>query len=847
MVGDHLLPGEGRRALKPSVEEARETNRSVRSLRAQFERGSVPPAPQRTKRTPRASKYREEELRAYLSQKKVEEARADPKEVSDLIARFQISRAPLAERDPQSFAAGPPSPDNTDTFGDLDSRHPKTDPGQLESYRRNNRLGAAVAAPPVPVSNAQSLHEMAAFAVHPSPVPRDPAIRRSVSAAGMDEMLPKEEIYPFSESVDDIVQTEVASDWGAADVHIHELFREAEHSAERAVQCDELEDYIQAFELYWVVVELYYKVMPFLSPDEAVDVNERVKMYTRRCEVIRKAFEDDPEDEGLTEAVVEQEEVQPVAAPDFNAKPPVLLVETPQPMQHVRQEPPRAPVPPPSPSPAKSRRQPTEGRSRPPLASSQSARPTQAASSSRQAEVHRPARSKHNEGVEPAGSTRSKSDVREASSQNERTPRKNRKPSTLETDVSLMRQRLPDYDVSNPGPAVPEAPRFGAASAAHRNSLSRPVSKRAVRQSTHSVSRERMLEMEERMQLMKNALHNFTVKRKHLGPARALELQITTLNANTFGDLKRLEPLSQSQEHKWTSELEVLLSMLTEIKESRPGAGFHLREDIAKHLPRLQNCDKEVQRTMRKFDILRGQVEYIDSETGGSAKGGRTRRKWWLKVPVVKRGGLGSGVRQVVEEAKRDMESVFKIAHEINLEVIKIMHVPQSFVDGLPRHARNLISKELKEGLTTWGMFKISDFMKDRNLYTREHAKDLTSSLEKVALIWESKTTSKSFLSRTLDIRGERGKNVLNAFRRCQNAIRDLRREFPTMSQTELDSAKIDNNEDIGLSGLEAYSRALESRAARLLNRIRELVEVDNEEKMGPGSRRIGASGGRSG
>ena len=48
------------------------------------------------------------------------------------------------------------------------------------------------------------------------------------------------------------------------------------------------------------------------------------------------------------------------------------------------------------------------------------------------------------------------------------------------------------------------------------------------------------------------------------------------------------------------------------------------------------------------------------------------------------------------------------------------------------------------------------------------------------------------------------------------------------MAHTELDSAKIDKNEDMGKAGLEAYSRALESRAYRVLMRIRELLDAND-------------------
>jgi hypothetical protein len=343
--------------------------------------------------------------------------------------------------------------------------------------------------------------------------------------------------------------------------------------------------------------------------------------------------------------------------------------------------------------------------------------------------------------------------------------------------------------------------------------------------------------MQERVQVMQTCLNNFTVKRKHLGPARALELQITTLNANTFGDLKKLEPLPHRLEHMWATELEVLLSMLQEIKEMRVGQPNTLRDDIARHLPALQRCDRIVRNTLRSFSELVDHVNYVErgpvdvSGGGGSSSNARSQRRWWIKVPVVKDGGLPPCVRELVEETEREMRGVFKVCHEINVDVVKSMPVPDSFVDMLPKHARSLISRELKEGLTTWGMFKVSDFMKDRGMWTREAAKDVTSSLEKVALIWEAKTSQKTFLSRTFDIRGERFHQAVTAFRRCQNAIRDLRREWPTMTHTDLDMAKIESNEDIGMAGLEAYSRALESRAARLLTRIKELLEADDEQR----------------
>lgn len=622
--------------------------------------------------------------------------------------------------------------------------HPMTDPGLFggEERMRNNHY------------SPQRVMAQAANA----PATEELLSAKDVVARG--EIVEEVQVAPQAESGQD--------DWGAsANAHLQELFIEAETTAERAVQCDENEDYYDAFSLYCNVVELYYKVIPFLNVEEGDDVNQRIQMYTRRCDAIKEAFDNDElGDDGEVPFEVE--------------------IETPYVDENIDDEAERtarnlldleefgAPCAAPAP---------------PPLKQQQQGKPPQ--------------------------------------------------PRAPVADVPLGKADSGN-SVSFPDAAPRAQPQFGlssglgttsaATAAAHRNRLSRPISRRSIMTGTSSVSREKVAEMQERVQVMQACLNNFTVKRKHLGPARALELQITTLNANTFGDLKCLAPLSRKHEHMWSTELEVLLSMLGEIKEARPGGPNVLREDIKTHLPALQRCDRILRNTVRSFSGLAGHVEYVDRETdGGPGGSGSGRERWWVKVPVVKKGGMPAQLRQPMDEVEKEMRGVFKICHEINVEVVKSMPVPDSFVNQLPRHARSLISKDLKDGLTTWGMFKVSDFMKDRGMWNREAAKDLTSSLEKVALIWEAKATGQSFISRTFDIRGDRFNQALTAFRRCQNAIRDLRREWPTMTHTDLDMAKIQDNEDIGFAGLEAYSRALESRAARLLTRLKELLDADDE------------------
>lgn len=754
--------------------------------------------------------------------------------MSSLIEQFSggfSNREPLGDGNVRRVVDLPPrsrtSPD-VDTFCDVpdifDAHHPNTDPGQLESFQQRNlvheplnRLQSAAASPATGDQELRNLVSKgqgaltaatAATAVAISKASRNqehhvsnPGDVVSTNVVAVSVVTQSSFATPTADAAQvsqlerssDVCMGTAASnqpesDWGTAHVHLQELFIEAETTAEKAVQCDENEEYYDAFSLYCSVVALYYKVIPFLNEEEGEDVNQRIKMYTRRCEAIREAFEND--DLGAEDEIqVNLADVDFERAPEYGA-----------PANHG-------------------------------TAKFSNLQPYQKSSTSQYhaAQGH-------------SNADRTARDLLDLEEFGGIANNKHAPPPDLGIARTAQRPIAGDRDVDAATALYHNAQRGGPGSyfapnssaAAHWNRLSRPISRRSVREaaSTNSVSREKVAEMQERVQVMQSCLNNFTVKRKHLGPARALELQITTLNANTFGDLKRLEPLPPKLEHMWSTELEVLLSMLQEIKEARPGQPNALREDIARHLPALQRCDRIVRNTLRSFSELVGHVDYVERETAEGSKGGeRAQRRWWIKVPVVKRGGIPPQVRALVEDAEQEMKGVFKVCHEINVEVVKSMPVPPSFVAGLPKHARSLVSKDLKEGLTTWGMFKVSDFMKDRGLWNRESAKDITSSLEKVALIWEAKTSQKSFLSRTFDIRGERFHQAVTAFRRCQNAIRDLRRDWPTMTHTDLDMAKIESNGDVGLAGLEAYSRALESRAARLLTRIKELLEADDDTR----------------
>lgn len=396
-------------------------------------------------------------------------------------------------------------------------------------------------------------------------------------------------------------------------------------------------------------------------------------------------------------------------------------------------------------------------------------------------------------------------------------------------DNDIHPQAPPDYRTKPT--TIPDATQLpDSDSQAYRNFLRRSSARRISKTATPSMTREQMNDIKEKLDLTKHIFLNFVVKHKDLGQARAVEMALSDLNAKIFGDYKHLRPLSAENIREWKSHVEVINGMLEKIEDER--SFLRKRADIANHLPNLKKCDDLIIETMSNFTNIGKEVEYVDNDSKSGSK------SWWVKVPVVRKGGLSRNVRNMLDDVRRDLKSAHKSTHAINMDVLKSMKVPPGYVDTLPRHSRQIIPKDLKERLMSRKMFKISDYMKDAGIWNKDKAAEFCTALENVELVWRARMERyniKSIFSRTfssLNKGRERGSKIINALHKCQDAIRELRREFTTMNQTELDTQKVANCEDIGLAGLEAYSRALESRAHIVLSRVLDVLRADDKEKQ---------------
>ncbi|PRQ57451.1 putative PRONE domain-containing protein [Rosa chinensis] len=139
---------------------------------------------------------------------------------------------------------------------------------------------------------------------------------------------------------------------------------------------------------------------------------------------------------------------------------------------------------------------------------------------------------------------------------------------------------------------------------------------------------------------------------KGLSTALALSNAITNLATTVFGELWKLEPLSEERKTKWQREMDWLLSptnYMVELVPSRQnGANGRTveimipkaRADIHINLPALKKLDSMLIETLDSMvDTEFGYVEGGSRAEGQNRTPGQSKR-WWLPSPQVPATGL---------------------------------------------------------------------------------------------------------------------------------------------------------------------------------------------------------------
>ncbi|KAE9446301.1 hypothetical protein C3L33_21805, partial [Rhododendron williamsianum] len=307
-----------------------------------------------------------------------------------------------------------------------------------------------------------------------------------------------------------------------------------------------------------------------------------------------------------------------------------------------------------------------------------------------------------------------------------------------------------------------------------------------------------------------------------------------------------------------------------------------VRADIHINLPALQKLDSML------IEILDSMVstEFWYDEGGSRAEGRSTSirrsRKWWLPLPQVPTRGLSELEKKKLLNQGKVVHQVFKAAKSINESILLEMPVPTIIKDALPKASNFLRFKALYPQYAVYLMnmpttfqdlencfcifslvmslmtiytylqsgkaclgeefYRIlsaesvsaEEMLNSLSLKSEHNALEAVNRLEAAVLAWKERIieqtcgkspvrTSWSFIKDPIsDL--DKMEFLLD---QAEALIRQLKTRYPNLAQTFLDVVKVKYGKDVGHSIVEAYSRALQNLAFKILTRMGDILRED--------------------
>ncbi|XP_014496553.1 rop guanine nucleotide exchange factor 3-like isoform X3 [Vigna radiata var. radiata] len=333
--------------------------------------------------------------------------------------------------------------------------------------------------------------------------------------------------------------------------------------------------------------------------------------------------------------------------------------------------------------------------------------------------------------------------------------------------------------------------------------------------------------------------------------AATISNAITNLYATVFGQSLKLEPLKPEKKAMWKREMKVLLSVCEYIQEFAPTAQYledgtivemmksRPRSDIYINLPALQKLDTMLIEILDTFHDT--EFWYAENIPGNSnrLRGASSRRtaprkdeKWWLPVPCVLPGGLSDMSKKHLIEKRDCANQIHKAAMAINSNVLAEIDIPENYIDNLPKSGRSSLGDSIYNYMNNADKFSPEQLLDCLKISSEREALELADRVESSMYTWRRKAClshSKSSWSKVKDLIEEtdsKDKNYTLA-ERAESLLLCLKQRYPELSQTSLDTCKIQYNRDVGKAVLESYSRVLESLAFNIVAWIEDVLYVD--------------------
>ncbi|KAG4377926.1 hypothetical protein GLYMA_18G232800v4 [Glycine max] len=357
------------------------------------------------------------------------------------------------------------------------------------------------------------------------------------------------------------------------------------------------------------------------------------------------------------------------------------------------------------------------------------------------------------------------------------------------------------------------------------------------------------------LELMKERFAKLLLGEDMSGSGKGVCTAVTISNAITnlyvFGQSLKLEPLKPEKKAMWKREMKVLLSVCDYIQEFAPTAQYledgtivemmksRPRSDIYVNLPALQKLDTMLIEILDTFKDT--EFWYAENIPGNSSRlrGASFRKnvprkddKWWLPVPCVLPGGLSDKSRKHLIEKRDCANQIHKAAMAINSNVLAEIDIPETYIDNLPKSGRSSVGDSIYHYMHTADKFSPEQLLDCLKISSEHEALELADRVESSMYTWRRKAClshSKSSWSKVKDLIEDtdcKDKNYTLA-ERAESLLLCLKQRYPELSQTSLDTCKIQYNRDVGKAVLESYSRVLEGLAFNIVAWIEDVLYVD--------------------
>nr|GEW78589.1 Rho guanine nucleotide exchange factor 8-like [Tanacetum cinerariifolium] len=322
---------------------------------------------------------------------------------------------------------------------------------------------------------------------------------------------------------------------------------------------------------------------------------------------------------------------------------------------------------------------------------------------------------------------------------------------------------------------------------------------------------------------------------KGVSSALALSNAITNLAASVFGEQHKLAPMKEDSKKRWRKEVDWLLSVTDHIVEfvpvqhtARDGSNMEImvtkqRKDLLMNIPALRKLDKMLTDCLDNF---KNQTEfwYVSKDANESEKGFQRSDKWWLPTVKVPPGGLSEESRKWMQKQKDCANQVLKASMAINAEVLAEMHIPESYIENLPKNARDSLGEPIYKSITV-EFFDPGQLLSSADLSSEHKILDLKNKIEASMIIWKRKMNQKESRASWGSSSKMERRELFEE--RAETILLLIKQRFPGLPQSLLDINKIESNNDVGHAVLESYSRVLESLANTVMNRIEDVLSAD--------------------